>query len=125
MDKSTADAEDQNIIKAKAKRQLKLGEALKKGYTTVYDQCSQEVRDKLELSNDWDKTQKKQLLEELTRKIEHIYIGFDNHKQDVFNLMQVAKTLILYTQGEKESVEEEYGRNFKSIWDMWKRSEAP
>ena len=26
------------------------------------------------------------------------------------------KTLYLYTQGEKESVEE-YGRNFKSLWD--------
>ena len=52
VDESTADAEDQKIIRAKevkrvAKRQLKLGEALKKGYATVYNQCSQEVRDKL------------------------------------------------------------------------------
>ena len=121
VDESAADAEDQKIIRAKevkmvAKRQLKLGEALKKGYATVYDQCSQEVRDKLESTDDWDKTQKEQLLEELIRKIEHICVGFDNHKQEVFNLVQAVKTLYLYIQGEKESVEE-YGRNFKSLWD--------
>jgi hypothetical protein len=32
-------------------------------------------------------------------------------------LVQVLKTLFLYTQGEKESVDE-YARNFKSLWDM-------
>ena len=121
VDESTADAEDQKIIRAEevktvAKRRLKLGEALKKGYATVYDQCSQEVRDKLESTDDWDKTQKEQSLEELIRKIERICIGFDDHKQEVFNLVQALKTLYLYTQGEKESVEE-YGRNFKSLWD--------
>jgi hypothetical protein len=56
-----ADAEDQKIIRAKeiktvVKRRLKLGKALKKGYATIYDQCSQEVRDKLESADDWDKT---------------------------------------------------------------------
>jgi ATP-dependent Lon protease len=119
VDESAADAEDQKIIRAEevktvAKRQLKLGEALKKGYATIYDQCSQEVRDKLESTDDWDKTQKEQLLEELIRKIERICVGFDDHKQEVFNLVQAVKTLYLYTQGEKESVEE-YGRNFKSL----------
>ena len=121
MDESAADAEDQKIIRAEevktvAKRRLKLGEALKKGYATVYDQCSQEVRDKLESTDDWDKTQKEQSLEELIRKIERICVGFGDHKQEVFNLVQAVKTLYLYTQGEKESVEE-YGRNFKSLWD--------
>jgi hypothetical protein len=121
VDESTADAEDQKIIRAEevktvAKRQLKLGEALKKGYATVYDQCSQEVRDKLESTDDWDKTQKEQSLEELIRKIKRTCVGFNDHKQEVFNLVQAVKTLYLYTQGEKESVEE-YGRNFKSLWD--------
>ena len=91
---------------------------MKKGYATIYDQCSEEVRGKLESTDDWDKTQKEQLLEELIRKIERICVGFDDHKQEVFNLVQAVKmkTLNLYTQGEKESVEE-YGRNFKSLWD--------
>ena len=31
--------------------------------------------------------------------------------------MQVLKTLFLYTQGKNEMVEE-YGQNFKSLWDM-------
>jgi hypothetical protein len=34
----------------------------------------------------------------------------------VFNLVQALKALFLYTQSEKELVEE-YGRNLKSLWD--------
>ena len=89
---------------------------MKKGYATVYGQCSQEVRDKLESTNSWGKTQKEQSLKELIRKIERICVGFNDHKQEVLNLVQAVKTLYLYTQGEKESVEE-YGRNFKILWD--------
>ena len=51
------------------------------------------MRDKLESTDNWYKTQKEQSLEELIRRIERICIGFDDHKQDVFN-----------------------GRNFKSLW---------
>ena len=63
VDESTADADDQKIIRAEevktvVKRRLKLGEALKKGNTTIYDQCSLEVRDKLDSTDNWDKTQK-------------------------------------------------------------------
>jgi hypothetical protein len=121
VDESAADAEDQKIIRAEevktvVKRQLKLGEALKKWYATVYDQCFQEVRDKLELTDNWDKTQKEQSLKELIRKIKRICVGFNDHKQEAFNLVQAMKTLYLYTQWEKESIEE-YGRNFKSLWD--------
>ena len=61
-------------------------------------------------------TQKEQLLHKLISKIERICIGFDNPKQEVFNLVQALKTLFPYTQGKKEMVEE-YGRNFKSLWD--------
>ena len=125
VDESAADAEDQKKIRAKevkpvVKRQLKLGEALKKGYATMYGQCSQEVRDKLESNDDWDKTQKEKSLEELIRKIECICVKFDDHKQEVFNLVQALKTLYLFTQGEKESMEE-YGINFKSLWDCPRR----
>ena len=49
-------------------------------------------------------------------KIEKICVGFDDHKQEVFNLVQSLKTLFLYTQSNKETVEE-YGRNFRSLWD--------
>jgi len=34
----------------------------------------------------------------------------------VFNLVQALKTLFLFTQGEKDTVDE-YGRNFRSLWD--------
>ena len=72
------------------------------------------MRDKLEARNEWDKVQREQLLHDLIIKIVRICVGFDNHKQEVFNLVQVLKTLFLYTQTEKESVDE-YTRNFKSL----------
>ena len=55
--------------------------------------------------------QKEQSLHELI-----VCVGFDDHKQEVFNLVQALKTLFLYMQGGRETVEE-YGRNFRSPWD--------
>ena len=60
--------------------------------------------------------QSEQLLHELVRRIEKICVGFDDHKQSVFNLVQSLKTLFLYSQSENETVEE-YTRNFQSLWD--------
>jgi hypothetical protein len=83
-----------------------LGDMLKKGFATVYDLCSQEVKDKLEAMHNWDQTQREQSLGNSIQKIECICVGFEDHKQEVFNLVQVLKTLFLYTQGEKGGVEE-------------------
>ncbi len=116
-----ADADNQKIIqkgivRAIAKRKARLDNTLKKGFAMVYDQCSLEVRDKLEVSNDWDKTQREQSLHDLISKIKRICIKFNDHKQEVFNLVQAMKTLFLYTQTDRESVNK-YTPNFKSLWD--------
>ena len=121
IDMLASDAKDQKIIReeavrAIAKRKAKLDSALKKGYATVWDQCSLEVRNKLEASDDWERTQREQSLHKLISKIERICVGFDDHKQEIFNLVQALKMLFLYTQTDKETVEE-YTRNFKSLWD--------
>jgi hypothetical protein len=113
---SALDADNQKIIweeavRAIAKRKVKLDNAPKKEFVTVYDQCSLEVRDKLEASNDWDRVQREQLLHDLISKIKRTCVGFDDHKQEVFNLVQALKTLFLYTQTEKESIDE-YAHNF-------------
>jgi hypothetical protein len=89
---------------------------LKKGYATIWDQCSQEVGYKLEASNNWDCIQWEQSLHNLITKIERICVGFDYHKQDICNLLQALKSLFLHTRGKRESVEES-SRNFKSLWD--------
>ena len=60
--------------------------------------------------------QSEQSLHKLIKRIEKICVGFDDHKQSVFNLVQSLKTLFLYSQSEKETVEE-YTRNFRSLWD--------
>jgi len=121
VDPNDFDADNQRIIRAEevktiAKRRLKLSESLKKGYATVYDQCSQEVRDKLEGTDNWESIQKDQSLHELINKIERICVGFNDHKQEVFNLVQALKTLFLYSQTDKETVEQ-YGRNFRALWE--------
>ena len=67
-------------VKSITKRRQKLEDALKKGFATVYSQCSQEVRDKVENTIDWDKTQKEQFLGGLIQKIERICIGFKDYK---------------------------------------------
>jgi len=92
------------VVKSVAKRRQKLEESLKKGYATVYNQCSQEVQDKLKATKDWDVVQPEQSLHELIRRIEKNCVGFDDHKQSVFNLVQSLKTLFLYSQSEKETV---------------------
>jgi hypothetical protein len=121
-DENATDVNNQRIIRAEEvkmvpKRRLKLEAALKKGYAMVYNQCLQEVKDKLEAINDWDCIQQDQSLHKLIQKIEWICVGFDNHKQEVFNLVQALKMLFLYTQGEKEGINQ-YGCNFRSVWDM-------
>ncbi len=55
-------------------------------------------------------------MDELITKIKRICVGFDDHKQEVFNLVQALKTLFLYMQTDRETMEE-YGRNFRSFWD--------
>ncbi len=52
VDENAPDKDDLNIIrnkaiKAVAKRHQKLEESLKKGFATVYEQCSQKVKEKL------------------------------------------------------------------------------
>ncbi len=77
VDENVTDINNQRIIRAEevktvAKRHLKLEDALKKGYTTVYDQCSQEVKDKLEGTNDWERIQQDQSLNKLIQKVKRI-----------------------------------------------------
>ena len=121
IDPNAADANDQKIIRAEevkriAKRRLKLAESLKKGYATVYDQCQQEVKVKLKGADDWATTQKEQSLHNLINKIERICVGFDDHKQEVFNSVQALKTLFLYSQNNNETVKQ-YGQNFCPFWE--------
>ena len=104
------------VVRAVAKRRINLNQDLNKGFDTVYDQCSQEVRDKLELLDGWEAVQADQSLHELILKIERICVDFDDHKQEVYNLVQAMKALFLYTQTEKEWVED-YSCNPTSLWD--------
>jgi hypothetical protein len=56
-DKTNLEAIRAEDVKNVAKRRQKLRESLMKGYATVYGQCSQEVRNKLKASKDWETIQ--------------------------------------------------------------------
>jgi hypothetical protein len=122
VDENASDAADLAVIrteevKSVAKRQQKLEEVLKKGFAPMYEQCLQDIKEKLKLTEDWEVALKNQSLHDLIQNLKHICIGFDDHKQEVFNLVQALRALFLYTQSKKETVEE-YGHNLKSFWDM-------
>ncbi len=53
------------------------------------------------MSKDWETVEQEQSLHDLIPQVERICAEFDDHKQDVFNLVQALKTLFLYTQGDK------------------------
>jgi hypothetical protein len=59
------------------------------------------VKEKLETKDNWDKTQCDQSLHKLINKIKRICVGFYDHKQEVFNLVQALKTPFLYKQAKK------------------------
>ena len=69
----------------------------------------------MESSDGWETVQNDQSLNQQIWKIERICVGFDDHKQEVYNLVQAMKTLFLYTQTDTESVED-YSRNLTSLW---------
>jgi hypothetical protein len=88
VNENTTNINNQRIIRAEevktvAKRHLKLEDALKKGYATVYDKCSQGVKDKLEATDNWECIQQDQSLHKLIQKVERICVGSDDHKQEV------------------------------------------
>ena len=74
------------------------------------------MKDKLEGMANWEGTQRDQSLHDLINKIERICVGFNNHKQEVFNLVKALKTLFLYSQSDKETMEQ-YDRNFRAFWE--------
>ena len=71
VDTNAPDKADLELIHVEVVKSV-LEESLKKGYATVYNQCSQEVRDKLKAIKDWDVVQSEQLLHKLIRRIEKI-----------------------------------------------------
>jgi hypothetical protein len=71
-DKTDLEAIRAEDVKTVAKRGQKLRESLMKEYATVYGQCSQEVRDKLKASKDWETIQQEQLLHDLISQVEKI-----------------------------------------------------
>ena len=104
------------LVDAAGRRIGKLDAATKRGFAIVYDQCSPGVRDKLEASENWSSIETEQSLQGLINAIERVCVGFDDHKQTMYNIVQSTKKLYLHMQDEKTTVPD-YSRDFKSLWE--------
>ncbi len=49
----------------------------------------------MKATKDWEMVEKEQSLHELIKRIERIWVGFDDHRQSVYNLIQLLKMLFL------------------------------
>ncbi len=68
----------------------------------------------------WEKSQKNQSLHNFIKMIERICMEFDDHKQEIFNLLQALKMLSLLTWTGKESID----KNTWNIKNLWKTVKA-
>ena len=103
-------------VQGVGKLRSKLKGARKSAFSILYDQCSQEVKDKLRSGQGWDDVEREQTTHELITRIRRIVTGFEEHKQGTYNLVQSMRRLFLHIQGENESVAD-YVRHFKGLWN--------
>ena len=89
--------------------------ARKTAFSIVYDQCSQEIKDKLQFEQGWEVVERDQSTHQLFGRIERIATGFEEHKQETYNLVQSMRRLYLHMQGENESVAD-YVCHHKALW---------
>ena len=85
------------VVKLVGKQRIQLEKDLKRAYAVVYEQCLQDVKDKLGTTTGWEAVEANQWLHKVISKVERICVGFDNHKQETFNLVQSLKALYLYS----------------------------
>ena len=83
-DRTIRTVEVQNVAKLRAK----LKGARKSAFSILFDQCSREVKDKLETQEGWDEVEANQTNHHLIQRIERITTGFKEHKQGTYNLVQ-------------------------------------
>jgi hypothetical protein len=74
-------------VKVVRQERVQLRKDSRRAFAVIYKQCSPKVRDKLKTSNGWAAIETDQSLHELIAKVERICVGFDNHKQEVHNLV--------------------------------------
>ena len=105
----------QEAVKGVGKMRQKVKGARKTAFSIVYDQCSQQIKDKLQSEQGWEAVERGQTTHELIGRIERVATGFEEHKQETYNLVQSMRRLYLHMQGENESVAD-YVRHHKALW---------
>ena len=67
-------------VKTVRKQCIQLEKDLKRVYAVVFEQCLQDVKDKLATTEGWETVEATQSLHALINKIEKNCVGFDNHR---------------------------------------------
>ena len=102
-------------VQGVGKLRMKLRGAQKSVFSILYDQCSEEVKNKLQAEQGWDDVERDQSTHLLITRIRRICTGFEEHKQGTYNLVQSMRRLFLHVQGNNDSVSD-FVRHFKGLW---------
>jgi hypothetical protein len=87
-----------------------------RAFTVIYNQCSQDVKDKLKASTGWENIDADQDLGALMNKIQGICVGIDEDMQPVAGIVQAQTALYLLTQPEGQTPEE-YARQKRALFE--------
>jgi hypothetical protein len=83
-------------------------------YSILYDQCSEEVKDKIKAAANFEEIDRQKQVHRLIQVIQRVCMGFEDHRQGVYGMVQAMQKLFLHMQ-EKEFVSD-YIRNFQGLW---------
>ena len=103
-------------IRQLAKRRLNFAEGYRKCYATIWDMCTPGLRKKLQDLQTFDAMQAERNPVDLLQAVSNSVCGREEHKQPVYSLMELHKSLYLFHQTPHQS-NQDYADGFEALWD--------
>lgn len=97
-------------------RRLNLSKGLKQNYAIIWDQCSQQMRCKLEQLDDYNTIDAAKDPVQLLAEMKNIVCGRESHQQPVYSMCQLIKILVTERQNFNGS-NEDYKERFEGLWE--------
>ena len=97
-------------------RRQQLAKGLKQTYAIILEQCSLEMRSKLEQIDDYVTMDTAKDPITLLTEMKNITCGRESHQQPIFSMCQLIKLLVMEQQTYSE-FNEEYKERFEGLWE--------
>ena len=97
-------------------RRQNLSKGLKQNYAIIWDQCSLQMRSKLEQINDYNVMDTAKDPVRLLTEMKNIVCGRESHQQPIYSMCQLIKILVSERQHYNES-NEDYKERFEGLWE--------